>query len=81
MRFSRSISANWTVSGLEILAEVIVFASRSTSRVQRCATLTTLFSESQAIVNEFLKDGNFAPQLNLHAWNSFELDSAWVKRS
>ena len=39
------------------------------------------FLKSQAIVNEFLKDGNFAPQLNLHAWNSFELDSACVKRS
>ena len=69
MRFSRSISANWTVSGLEIFPQVIVFASCSTSRVYRGTTLVTLISESQAIINEFLKDGNFAPPLNLHTCN------------
>ena len=33
LRFSGSILPNWTVSGLEILVQVIVFSCRSTCRV------------------------------------------------
>ena len=65
--------------GLEILAQVILFGCCLTSRVYRCATPASFVSESKTIVNVFLKDVSFGAPLNLHSWNSFDLDSAWIK--
>ena len=62
--------SNWTVGGLEILAQVIVFGCCLTSRVYRCATLAISVSESETIVNVFLKDVSFGAPLNLHTYNS-----------
>ena len=73
------------MSKLEILTQVIVFSSRSTCLVCRCATLAFSVLKSETILNGFLKNPSFGSQLNLyicsHAWNSFDLDSTWVKNS
>ena len=62
--------SNWTVRGLETLVQVIVFGCCLTSRVYRCATLAISVSESETIVNVFLKDVSFGAPLNLHTYNS-----------
>ena len=78
--------SNWTVGGFEVLVQVIIFACCLTSRLYRCATPAILVSESKTILNAFLKDVSFGAPLNLHtltihSWNSFDLDSAWIKFS
>ena len=62
--------SNWTVRGLEIPVQVIVFACCLTSRVYGCATLAISVSESETIVNAFLKDVSFGAPLNLRSYSS-----------
>ena len=58
------------MSGLEILAQVVIlFSSRSTYRLYRRATLAFSFLESETILNGFLKNASFGPQLNYYTCN------------
>ena len=69
------------------MGQIIIFSRRSACRVyqERCATLGISVLEFEIILNRFSKDARFGPPLNPWkfnpAWNSFELQKAWVKNS
>ena len=82
LHFQGMILSNWTVRGLDILVQVIVFLllfnfpglSMNHSRH---------FGFGITIVNVFLKDVSFGAPFNLHTYNSllefFRIISAWIK--
>ena len=78
--FLGGILPNWTVSGMEILAQAILsllFRVDGSSNVPLSPFRP--LSESQTILNAFLKDASFGPPLNLHIFNSLVEFSKWFE--